>query len=133
MGIILNNNDSGKPIDLTRRKLLAGIAATAGAAGLTASCGSSDGTGSDGSTGGAPQLQTLPPPDQSGIDHIIVVMMENRSVDHYFGWVPGANGQQPGLSFTDTAGNSQSTHDLAPNFQNCTLADPDHSYEGGRI
>ncbi len=130
MGITLHNNDSGKPVDLTRRKLLTGIAASAGAAGLTAACGSSsDGTGDAGST---PRLQTLPPPDQSGIDHIIVVMMENRSFDHYFGWVPGANGKQSGLSFIDTAGNPQSTHDLAPNFQNCTLADPDHSYEGGR-
>jgi phospholipase C len=29
----------------------------------------------------------LPAPDASGIDHIVVVMMENRSFDHYLGWV----------------------------------------------
>ena len=31
-------------------------------------------------------------PKSSGIDHIVVVMMENRSFDHMMGWVPGADG-----------------------------------------
>ena len=74
----------------------------------------------------------MPAPEDSGIDHIVVVMMENRSFDHYLGWVPGADGVQAGLAFKDTAGNSHSTYDLAPNYQNCMLADPDHSYAGGR-
>ena len=34
----------------------------------------------------------LPSPKGSGIDHIVVVMMENRSFDHMMGWVPGADG-----------------------------------------
>src|SRR3954447_5618764 len=29
----------------------------------------------------------LPKPNKSGIDHIVVVMMENRSFDHFLGWL----------------------------------------------
>src|ERR1700730_10232836 len=36
----------------------------------------------------------LPTPWRSGIDHIVVVMMENRSFDHLFGWIRGADGRQ---------------------------------------
>jgi phospholipase C len=59
-------------------------------------------------------------------------MMENRSFDHFLGWLPGADGRQAGLSFTDKNGVAHSTFPLAPNYQNCQFADPDHSYEGGR-
>jgi len=45
--------------------------------------------------------QSLPSPDASQIDHIIVVMMENRSFDRFLGWLPGANGRRAGLSYTD--------------------------------
>ena len=34
------------------------------------------------------QQQTLPEPEASGVEHIGVVMMENRSFDHLFGWLP---------------------------------------------
>ena len=51
-------------------------------------------------------------PEASGIEHIIVLMMENRSFDHFLGWLPGANGKQAGLSFTDSAGESHSTYRL---------------------
>ena len=75
----------------------------------------------------------LPAPDQSGIQHIVVVMMENRSFDHLVGWVPGANGKQAGLSYTDTNGEAHSTYPLAPDFQGCGHPDPDHDYNGGRV
>jgi phospholipase C len=68
-----------------------------------------------------------------GFDHVIVVMMENRSFDHMLGWVPRADGRQAGLWFTDRAGNRVRTYTLAPDFQGCGHADPDHSYAGGRI
>jgi phospholipase C len=77
--------------------------------------------------------QTLPPPASSGIEHIIVVMMENRSFDHFLGWLPGADGVQQGLVFHDAQGVAQRTFRLAPDFQGCSHSDPDHSYEGGRI
>src|SRR5213083_2847682 len=33
-------------------------------------------------------LPTLPNPENSGIEHIVVVTMENRSFDHFLGWLP---------------------------------------------
>jgi phospholipase C len=80
----------------------------------------------------APTAATLPPPGASGIDHIIVVMMENRSFDHFLGWMPGADGKQAGLSYIDRYGIPHTTHHLT-DFQGCGHPDPDHSYEGGRI
>jgi phospholipase C len=75
----------------------------------------------------------LPTPQRSGIEHIIVVMMENRSFDHFLGWLPGADGRQAGLSYTDNAGIAHPTWALAPDYQGCAFNDPDHSYDGGRI
>jgi phospholipase C len=72
-------------------------------------------------------------PTSSGIEHIIVVMMENRSFDHFLGWLPGADGRQAGLSYLDAAGVSHPTHALAPDFQGCGHQDPDHSYTGARV
>lgn len=76
---------------------------------------------------------SLPLPQESGIDHIVVVMMENRSFDHYLGWVPGADGRQAGLTYVDAAGAEHPTHHLAPDYQGCGHPDPDHSYLGGRV
>jgi len=75
----------------------------------------------------------LPSPDTSGIEHIVVLMMENRSFDHMLGWLDGADGRQRGLRYADNAGVLHRTYRLAPDFQGCGHADPDHSYEGGRI
>jgi phospholipase C len=74
----------------------------------------------------------LPAPGRSGIDHIIVVMMENRSFDHFAGWVPGADGRQAGQRFVDRYGVPHTSWHLS-DFQGCSHPDPDHSYEGGRI
>ncbi len=75
---------------------------------------------------------TLPTPNKSGINHIVLVTMENRSFDHFLGWLPGANGVQAGLSYTDTSGSTYSTYALS-DYQGCGHADPDHSYAGGRV
>jgi phospholipase C len=75
----------------------------------------------------------LPLPDASGIDHVVVVMMENRSFDHFLGWYDDADGRQAGLRYFDRQGVGHTTHRLAPDFQGCGHPDPDHSYEGGRI
>jgi len=82
-----------------------------------------------------PQLQQLesllPNPELSGIEHVVVVMMENRSFDHLLGWMPNANGRQAGLSYPDNNGNLQPTHRLNY-YVGCSHPDPDHSYAGGR-
>jgi len=78
-----------------------------------------------------PSGSRLPSPESSGIEHIVVVMMENRSFDHLLGWMPNANGRQAGLSNPDNNGNLQPTHRL--NYHvGCSHPDPDHSYAGGR-
>jgi phospholipase C len=75
----------------------------------------------------------LPRPERSGLDHVVVVMMENRSFDHLLGWLPGADGKQAGLTYTDAAGTPHATFPLAPDFQGCAHPDPDHSYDGARV
>jgi phospholipase C len=77
--------------------------------------------------------RVLRDPKHSGIDHVVVVMMENRSFDHMLGWLPGADGRQAGLTYVDRTGVAQPTHALAPDYQGCGHPDPDHSYDGARI
>jgi phospholipase C len=106
--------------DVTRREFLVG---TAGAVAVAASASAA--------IGGTAEAATLPDPKDSGVDHIVVVMMENRSFDHYLGWLPGADGRQAGLTFTDRAGIPHQTHHLTVQH-GCGFNDPDHSYDGGR-
>ena len=106
---------------LSRRQFLA--RATAAGIGLALGCDerapeSPDPTGADA---------------DAGFDHVIVVMMENRSFDHLIGWAPNSDGKQAGLAYVDRAGATQHTYPLAPDFQGCAHPDPDHSYQGGRI
>src|SRR4051812_37835323 len=75
----------------------------------------------------------LPPPSRSGIDHIVVVMMENRSFDHLLGWLPNADGKLAGLTYTDLQGAAHQTYPLAPDYTGCPHPVPDHSYSGGRV
>ncbi len=74
----------------------------------------------------------LPDPRHSGIEHVVVVMMENRSFDHILGWLPGADGRQAGLSYVGPDGKKHKTHHQTQ-LNGCGLGDPDHSYTGGRI
>ena len=67
----------------------------------------------------------LPFPGASGMEHVVVTMMENRSFDHLLGWLPNADGRQAGLSYTDTNGIAHTTHPLAPDYTGCG-SDPDH-------
>jgi phospholipase C len=77
----------------------------------------------------------LPPRETSGVDHIVVVMMENRSFDHLLGWHPTADGIQQGLSYPDpeNANTAVPTHQLSPlDYTGCGHPDPDHSWSAGR-
>jgi phospholipase C len=80
-----------------------------------------------------PNLPVLPSPESCGIEHIVVVMMENRSFDHFLGWLPNADGRQAGLTFVDKSGVSHATHSLSGDYTGCPNADPDHSYDGARV
>ena len=108
---------------ITRRRFLAGAAGTAlSLSGLGVATARAAG-----------RSGPLPLPEESGIDHVIVVMMENRSFDHFLGWLPAADARQRGLAYPDANGTLVPTYPLAPNFTGCGMQDPDHSYEGGRV
>jgi phospholipase C len=74
----------------------------------------------------------LPAPGDSGIEHVIVVMMENRSFDHFLGWLPHADGRQAGLTYPNPKGKATATYHQSQ-FNGCAFTDPDHSYSGGRL
>jgi phospholipase C len=64
-----------------------------------------------------------------GVEHVVILMMENRSFDHFLGWLPGADGRHD-LTFEATDGKVYPNYPLAPDFQGCGYSDPDHSWEG---
>ena len=76
----------------------------------------------------------LPSPRNLPIDTFVVLMMENRSFDHYLGWLPNADGMQAGLKYKDDQGKVHPTWYLGgkPNFQGCGYEDPTHGFEGSR-
>ena len=115
-----DNNISAS--DTSRRTVIKGVAGMAGAAAIASSL-----------PRAFAQVATsgLPNPADSGIDHIVVLMMENRSFDHMLGWLPGGNGVQAGRTFQDTSGAAHNSF-LLTKFQNCSSSDPDHSFGGGR-
>jgi phospholipase C len=84
-------------------------------------------------------------PGRLGIDHVIVVMMENRSFDHFLGWLPGADGigvapdgrvidpeRHARFSYTDASGRRHGIYHT-PVLNACGQRDQDHGYVGGRI
>jgi phospholipase C len=75
----------------------------------------------------------LPRPRDLPLDTFVVLMMENRSFDHYFGWHPKADAENAGLSYPAPDGARLSTYRLTPDFQGCGHRDPDHGWNGGRF
>ncbi len=116
---------------LRRREFLAQAAAIAGLAGLETLLPVdtllSAAARSQARRGGA-----LPSPRNMPIDTFCVLMMENRSYDHYFGWYEKGDGRNH-LRYPDGHGGFGKTHRLAPDFQGCGFEDPDHSWHGGRV
>jgi phospholipase C len=113
---------------MRRREFLGRTAAVAGGAGLAGML------PVDRLVAEAAKLQrrALPSPRNFPIDTFVVLMMENRSFDHYFGWHPDADARNDGLSYPDAQGNPVATFRLTPDFQGCGHPDPDHSWDGGR-
>ena len=84
-------------------------------------------------------------PGRIGVDHVVVVMMENRSFDHFLGWLPGANGigvapdghvvdpaRHARFAYTDASGRRHSIYHT-PVLNACGQRDQDHGYVGGRV
>ncbi len=113
---------------LRRREFLARTAAIAGAAGLASAIPLERLMRAAAGAEASP----LPSPGNLPIDTFVVLMQENRSFDHYFGWHPRADARNSGLRYPDDQGALHPTFQLAPDFQGCAYGDPDHSWEGGR-
>jgi hypothetical protein len=116
----LTESSSSSRVAISRRQFLTGAAAVG--AGLTVL-----------RPGNVAYGAPLPAPETSGIEHVVLVMMENRSFDHFLGWVPNADGIQMGLAYQNAIGVFRKTKPWAPDFQGCSHPDPSHSYVGGRI
>jgi phospholipase C len=71
----------------------------------------------------------LTPHGSAGVEHVVILMMENRSFDHFLGWLPGADGRLD-MTYLSSDGNVYPNYPLAPDFQGCGYSDPDHSWEG---
>jgi phospholipase C len=69
------------------------------------------------------------PHGSAGIENVVILMMENRSFDHFLSWLPGADGRHD-MAYLSTDGNVYPNYALAPDFQGCGYSDPDHSWEG---
>ena len=114
---------------LRRREFLARTAAAAGLAGL-----GSLPAGTLLAEAARAQITGLPSPRNLPLDHVVVVMMENRSFDHYFGWLDGADGSQD-ETYTDPSGEPVGTRhasSLEAQWQGCGHPDPGHGWEAGR-
>jgi phospholipase C len=121
---------------IDRRKFLAGAARACGAVAAGALAGVIAARPSAGADQDEPEQgesAEFVSPAKSGIEHIVVVTMENRSFDHLFGWMSWAKGRQAGLQYRDPSGAVHKTHRLAPDFTGCPHPGPDHSYSGARI
>ena len=80
----------------------------------------------------------IPAPRNVEIDHFVVLMVENRSFDHYFGWLradadatqtvsyPNAQGQQVPTRHFSTLGTG------GEEYKGCGHPDPGHGWESGR-
>ena len=114
---------------LRRREFLARTAAAAGLAGL-----SSLPAGTLLAEAARAQITGLPSPRNLPLDHVVVVMMENRSFDHYFGWLEGADGSQHETYTTPTGEQVATRHtsSLEAQWQGCGHPDPGHGWESGR-
>src|SRR4051794_35723858 len=122
--------EAAPDVYLRRRDFLTRTAATAGvAAGLASTLSPATLVAEAARTQRRAQL---PSPRNMPVDTFVVLMMENRSFDHYLGWLPGADGRQAGLSYVDRDGKTFQTRRLAPDWQGCGHPDPDHSWAGGR-
>src|SRR2546421_3593578 len=74
----------------------------------------------------------------SDVDHFVVLCMENRSFDHYFGWYSTLADATQSRTYNDPDNGNvpvstrhASTLGTAQ-WQGCRHPDPDHSWEGGR-
>ena len=82
----------------------------------------------DPGTGKLGRGQGLDRPDLAPFDTVVVLMMENRSFDHFLSWVPGVEGIPAGLTYPTKDGGSAAPWPLDGDFQGCDYFDPAHDW-----
>src|SRR4051812_38548851 len=88
------------------------------------------------------QRAVVPLGDAMPIDHFVILMMENRSFDHYFGWLGKKYGDKVRASqhqtYKDKSGKEFQTRNHkeilgdAAQWQGCGFGDPGHGWDNGR-
>jgi phospholipase C len=79
----------------------------------------------------------LPSPRNIPIDHFVILMMENRSFDHYFGWLPSADSEQH-ETYVNELGQRVPTRHFSTlgtggiQYKGCGHPDPGHGWDQGR-
>ena len=115
---------------LRRREFLARTAAVAGGGGArdNPARGAADRRGARRRTA----RRRLPSPKNMPLDTVVVLMMENRSFDHYFGWHPKADARNTASATRTPRATRSPPTTSRPDFQGCAFRDPDHGWDGGR-
>jgi phospholipase C len=125
------------------RRTLLGAALAAGGATVVATASRGDAAAADVSLARAAASTKPAGSDLGAIEHVVFVMQENRSFDHYFGTYPGARGfddhraRKLGAFSQRWPGGRDRTllpfHlDTASGLGECTF-DPDHSWRGQHL
>jgi phospholipase C len=112
---------------MNRREFSGGLLAGIGAFTASISCRTGVPTYQNPGGGPVPNPVKVNPQD-SGIDHIVVVSMENRSFDHFLGWLKGAEGIPAKLQYVDTSGTPHPVYSLESDYTGCGHNAPDNSY-----
>ncbi len=118
---------------LRRREFLARTAAVAGAATVL----SPDRILTEAANAAA-RRSPLPSRRNAELDHVVVLMMENRSFDHYFGWMSDiADATQQQTYFRDGVPYETRHHSELgigdASHQGCGFSDPGHGWGSGRV
>ena len=80
----------------------------------------------------------LPSPRNTPIDHFVILMMENRSFDHYFGWTAGQADATQHQIYRDPQGRRVATRHASTlgsggvEWKGCGHPDPGHGWNSGR-
>ena len=118
---------------LSRREFLTRTAYTAGL-GATASALPADFLLKEAAAAQSRRIP-LPRPRDVPIDHFVIVMMENRSFDHYFGWLGGVADATQRATYPNPEGQQVATRhagSLEAPWQGCGHPDPGHGWDSGR-
>jgi phospholipase C len=127
--------------DLSRREFLERTAYTAGLAGMASVLPANLLI----QEAARAQATPLPSPANMPIDHFVVVMMENRSFDHYFGWLGDVADATQSQSYTNNSEDMGATGEQVETihhselgeggdkgWQGCGHPDPGHGWNSGR-